>query len=472
MTKRRIDRRTALKGLAAAGAAPLLPGCDSGPPEAPLPTEVTRDLLRERIDTVVFLMMENRSFDHYLGAMSLEEGNSDLDGLTADMSNPNLAGEPVFVHPADGACIEDPPHSWNSSHEQFNGGAMDGFVRKHEGNHPGVGHQVMGYWGRDGLPATYAMADAGVVCDRWHCSLMAQTWPNRFYFMAAQNGGGTSNTPPEEDFAHIFERLDEASVPWASYFGNLPFSFLLRGNTLAREEYLPLEDFFADAQAGLLPAVTYVDPVFGRNDDHPPAHPMAGQVLIASVYEALATSPHWERCLLVVTYDEHGGFYDHVVPPLAADDRPESGHDQLGFRVPTVVAGPWVKQGAVSNSLYDHTSTLALLEYLHGLEPLTARDAAANNMLDLLDEERLLTNSPAAPGTMPVIDADPEVIYADECLTGLRDEIPGVRTGQPELEAAFDALPERSPLDRREQTDAIYEACLAEAERLGVLRRS
>ncbi|MCP4872649.1 MAG: alkaline phosphatase family protein [Proteobacteria bacterium] len=471
MTKRRINRRTALKGLVAAGATPLLPGCEPTGGEDELPTEVTRELLRERIDTVVFLMMENRSFDHFLGAMSLEEGNTDVDGLTEEMSNPNLAGESVLVHPADGACIDDPPHSWGSSHDQFNEGANDGFVRENEQRHPSSGHQAMGYWGRDGLPATYAIADAGVVCDRWYCSLMAQTWPNRFYYLAGQNGGGFGNEQPEEDFAHIFERLDEAGVGWANYFGNLPFGFLLRDLTLAREEYIPLEDFFHNAEVGLLPAVTYIDPIFGRNDDHPPAHPMAGQVLIASVYEALANSPHWDRCLLVITYDEHGGFFDHVPPPLAQDDRPESGHDQLGFRVPTVIAGPWVKQGAVSHSVYDHTSCLALLEYLHELEPLTARDAAANNLLDVLDEERLLTNTPAAPATLPVIDADPEVIYADECLTGLRDAIPEGLTGQPELEAAFDALPEPSLLDRRADTDAIYEACLEEAVRLGVLRR-
>jgi phospholipase C len=459
-----------LKGLAVAGAAPLLPGCDTVPgDEEPLPTEVTPELLRERIDTVVYLMMENRSFDHFMGAMKLEEGRTDVDGLTDDMSNPNLAGDPVFVHPADADCIEDPPHSWNSSHAQFNEGANDGFVRKHEGNHPAVAHQVMGYYGRDGLPATYAISDAGVVCDRWYCSLMAQTWPNRFYYLAAQNGGGFGNQPPDGPFPHIFGSLDEAEVPWAVYYGNMPFSILLSGLNLAHEGYLPLEHFFADAEVGLLPAVTYIDPVFGRSDDHPPAHPLAGQILIASVYQSLARGPHWDRCLLVITYDEHGGFFDHVPPPLTDDDRSETGHNQLGFRVPTVVTGPWVKHGTVSSSQYDHTSCLAFLQYLHGLEPLTARDAAANNLLDLLDEERLLTNTPAAPVTMPTIEADEAVIYAPECVT-VRDEVPSI-THQPELEALLDAYPGGHPLDRRAQTEEIYEACLDEAVRLGVLRR-
>ncbi len=468
MTKK-VDRRTLLKTLAAGAAAPMLPGCD--PQTGEPPGEVTAELIRERIDTVVYLMMENRSFDHYLGALTLEEGRDDVDGLDASMSNPNLAGEDVFVHPADGHCIADPPHSWNSSREQFNDGANDGFVRKHEGNHPSEGHRVMGWFGRADLPATYAMADAGVVCDRWFCSLMAQTWPNRFYYLAAQNGGGMSNQPPDEDFPHIFESLGAAGVPWACYFGNLPFSFLLRDLTLANDEYRPLEDFFADAEAGLLPPVTYVDPIFGRNDDHPPAHPLAGQILIASVYEALARGPHWDRCLLVVTYDEHGGFFDHVPPPLAADDRPETGHDQLGFRVPTVVAGPWVKQGGVDSTEFDHTSCLKFLQTLHGMEPLTARDGAANDLTGLLDADRLLANDPAPPAVMPEIVADEEVIYADECVTGFREEQGYVPSGQPELEAHFDAHPGHR-LDRRADTDAIYDACLDEAVRLGVLRRT
>ncbi len=138
--KRSIDRRTALKGLGASLGLPLLKGCG---PDVPAPP-VTFEALRERIDTVVILMMENRSFDHVLGALSLEEGRTDIDGLTALHANPDQDGNPVVVFPATIDCLSDPPHSWSSSHRQFNDGANDGFVTEMGARNSDVAEHVMG----------------------------------------------------------------------------------------------------------------------------------------------------------------------------------------------------------------------------------------------------------------------------------------------------------------------------------------
>src|SRR5690606_19713819 len=145
------------------------------------------------------------------------------------------------------------------------------------------------------------------------------------------------------------------------------------------------------------PQVVVVEPLYGRNSDHPPEHPAAGQIFLSSIYDALAKGPQWARSLMMVTYDEHGGFFDHVPPPKAPDERAAAGFDQLGFRVPSLVLGPWVKQGGVSHTIYDHTSMLATIERHFGLEPLTVRDASANDLFDCLDLDRVRRGDPAAP---------------------------------------------------------------------------
>src|SRR6185369_13068989 len=189
----------------------------------------------------------------------------------------------------------------------------------------------------------------------------------------------------------IYNRLDEAGVDWAYYFGSLPVVSLL-GNTGPYQLDLGPNDgtgrirrfgdskqkngqFFEDAAAGKLPPVVYIDPAFDINDDHPPVHPILGQELIASVYTALANSPQWNNILFVVTYDEHGGYFDHVPPPTTTDDTfakfGKPGFEQLGFRVPAIVMGPYAKQSYVSSVQYDHTSALKHLQNHFHLGGLT-----------------------------------------------------------------------------------------------------
>ncbi|MGE0550074.1 MAG: alkaline phosphatase family protein [Kofleriaceae bacterium] len=397
-----MKRRDALKtigGLASvAGAARFLPSCGDGD-DGPV-----------GITTYVFMMMENRSYDHYFGARSMLEGLPG-NGLTAAMSNPNLMGQaiPPYEPERMDVCVRDPNHGWDASHAQFNAGANDGFVRSHEQDYGEGSYEPMQYLTRTHLPVSWALADAYTICDRWHASVMGPTWPNRFYWHTGTSGGLMANQLPggRLPWPSLYHRLQDKAIDWAYYFGSLPVLGVLDENTLDVEgKFRRFQDFLDEAEAGTLPPVSYIDPVFFFNDDHPPVHPIMGQQLLAAVYTALATSPQWKNCMLVVAYDEHGGFFDHVPPPLTADDHAAEGFDQMGFRVPAMVIGPYAKQGHVSSVLYDHTSPLKHLETMLELQPLTMRSTAANDLSDTIDLDRLARGDWADPIELPAINLD------------------------------------------------------------------
>jgi phospholipase C len=218
-----------------------------------------------------------------------------------------------------------------------------------------------------------------------------------------------SNVIPSAGFPSIYDRLNAAKIDWAYYFSDLPFLGLLPGIDTTKFKHFN-NQFFNDANAGTLPPVVMIDPAFSLNDDHPPHHPLLGEQFISSVYNALATSPQWKNILFVVTYDEHGGFFDHVSPPQVPDDRADQGFNQLGFRVPTLVIGPYVKKGYVSSVQHDHTSVVKHIEKMFGLEPLTMRDAAANDLSDAIDADRLARGQPAGPVTLPVVMVDQSML--------------------------------------------------------------
>lgn len=410
-----LSRREAVLGglavLAACGAGEEEEGAPAGDSggEAPVVDPAT-------IDTIVVLMMENRSFDHFLGSLKLLEGR-DVDGLTADMSNPDTDGNVFPVAPAQVDCVSDPPHGWSSSHDQFDGGANDGFVKAMVAHHGGTdAAEVMGYYTRAELPVTYALADAYALCDRYFCSVMGPTWPNRFYGHAGTSNGQSGNDLPDTyvfEFPTVWNKLDEAGIPWKYYYTDVPFLGLF-ANHIREDTAAFLEDFVDDALDGKLPPVVWVDPGFTFNDDHPPHHPGLGQEMIALVVEALAASPQWGRCLLLITYDEHGGFFDHVPPPTTEDDFAADGFDQLGFRVPSIVVSPFAKKGTVS-TVFDHTSWIKLVCERHGLTPWTARIAAATSLAEALDADLMATGQGNAPAELPVFDVDDEGL-PDQCF--------------------------------------------------------
>ncbi|MEO8842141.1 MAG: alkaline phosphatase family protein [Kofleriaceae bacterium] len=423
-----INRRTAIKqigGLAGVAAmAKFLPGCggDDGP---------------KGITTYVYMMLENRSYDHFLGSRALLEGKAG-DGLQATFSNNDVNGNPIapWQPTVDQMCDPDPPHDWIPLHTSWNNGACDGFVVQHQMDHNDPTMiDPMQYLTRTQLPVSYALADAYTSCDRWFCSVMGPTLPNRAYWHSATSFGigpdaaanseilNTFNSVPVPT---IYNRLDDKGIDWAYYYGSIAVVSLL-GNPGPYQLDLGPNDgtgrirrfgdyqehvgqFFLDAAAGTLPPVTYIDPFFFLNDDHPPIHPIEGQLLVSAVYNALAKSPQWKNCMLVITYDENGGFFDHVSPPQTTDDTAAKyqvdGFEQMGFRVPTIVAGPYAKQNYVSSTVYDHTSALKHLQNVFKLESLNVRMDAANDLTDCIDMERLLANNPADPITLPEINID------------------------------------------------------------------
>jgi phospholipase C len=336
------------------------------------------------------------------------------------MSNTRADGVVAAIHPADQNCVQDPGHGWSSSHTQWNGGANDGFVRDYETRTgPDGAHRCMGYLTRALQPATHALVDQAALCQRWFCSVLGPTWPNRYYSQLASSDGNHSNELiRDQTLPSIYQRLDKARIPWTSYYGNIPFSSILPNHSIESDEYQRLDQFFEDAAAGTLRSLVWIDPVYGRADDHPPAHPLAGQVLLGSIYEALRTSPQWNESLLMITYDEHGGFFDHVPPPPVEDVRAADGFTEMGFRVPGLVVGPYVRPH-VSSTIFDHTSLIATVLRLHELEPLNVRDESANDVFSLLDEDRLLAEEPSAGEKLPTFEVDESEIYAEGCVTGL-----------------------------------------------------
>ena len=384
----------------AAGAARILPGCaadgDGGPDLPP------------GIHNLVYVMMENRSYDHQLGARALQGLGGD--GLAPGMANPDRAGTMVPIYEAGRTdlqlCVPDPPHGWDRGRQQFAAGANSGFVVAHQESHDSTTlTDPMQYLTRAHAPVLWALADEYTTCDRYFCSVMGPTWPNRMYWHCGTSLGMKTNTVPAAAFTDtIFHRLDAASVPWRYYYSDLPFVALL-GIQPSPGHVGNLEQFLEDARNGTLPPFAYVEPSFAFNDDHPPHHPMAAQQFLAMVYTALATSPQWASTLLVITYDEHGGFFDHVAPPkVTGDERAAEGFDQLGFRVPTYLVGPYAKNGYVSSVVMDHGSPLRFATELLGLAPINARVSAANSLDDGIDAARLAAGTPRAPITLPAVE--------------------------------------------------------------------
>jgi phospholipase C len=381
-----------------------------------------------KIEHVVVLMMENRSFDHMLGYLSLEGGRADVDGLQAGMAN-DYGGRSYPIHHLERTAFvpaEDPDHSGEATSVQIAGGAMNGFVdsfaaklqqRGVTGHDPGL---VMGYYNAGDLPVYDHLAAEFCVCDRWFSSVPGATWPNRLYAIAGRADGTRDDKPSGEapfyDLPAFVRHLDAHDVSWRWYSydpGTLRcvdkhywlthwdrFAYVDKTKLSWKTELkeLPLIDeasssFLEDAARGTLPAVSWVDPNFkdsnlyggDSNDDHPPSDVRDGQLLVLSIYHALASGPLWDKTLLVITYDEHGGFHDHVPPPPAEDDDPAH-FDQYGIRVPALVVSPWVARGAVSHTVFDHTSIIkTILLRFCGEADLEKHDRHLPGLLAWLD---------------------------------------------------------------------------------------
>jgi len=262
----------------------------------------------------------------------------------------------------------------------------------------------MGYFTPEQIPFYAGLARTYPLCDRWFGSCLAQTYPNRRFLMAGTAAGiidTTANSvlaPPPPNGV-IMERLETHHVSWMNYYNDITAAFLFpkfMSNRLSHVAHM--DRFYQDCAAGTLPGVAFVDPAF--NDDagmseENPADVRVGEQFAAKVVHALTTGKAWDKTVLIWLYDEHGGYYDHVVPPKAiAPDgiRPNlppgslpGGYDQYGFRVPAAIISPYSRPNYVSHVVHDHTSVMKLIETKWNLPALTFRDANADNLLDSLD---------------------------------------------------------------------------------------
>lgn len=414
---------------------------------------LTPEQLLAPIQTIVVLMMENRSFDHYLGSLRLSEARMDVAGLSGGESNPAPDGSDVPVFNLTDFTPADPPHDWDECHEQFNGGANDGFVIAHEGSDQA---DVMGYHVRSQLPITYALADSSAICNHWYSSVMGPTWPNRFYLHGASSEGKTNNTPIIGGFDNVFGQLDDAGISNQIYYHDIAWC---SGAYFKFGGLSGVENFFEAAAAGSLPQFSLIDPQFfgaGANDDHPDHDIQLGQALIASIYQALASSPQWSNCLFVITYDEHGGFYDHVPPPITTDENPD--FNQLGFRVPAIVIGPFVRKGCAVDTTFEHVSIIKTLATRFGLPHLNGRVAAAKDLSSCIQPEYL--EAPQPPIRLPTLDVSMSKIAANASR----------REHHPELWAIAESGAIPPHLDRRSESIGVTKRVLAWGERLGVVR--
>jgi phospholipase C len=358
---------------------------------------------RDPIEHVVLLLMENHSFDQMLGCTQALYPQVDGVGPAPQRSNPDADGTPVPQLETRALQMPlDPKHEHADVMTQLAGGNQ-GFVRDFAQAHPQATPAdklaLMGYYPLDFLPAMHALARDFTVCDQWFSSLPGPTWPNRFFALTGTCNGRTAmpaglnslepNWYMEQTQPTLFDRLNDAGKPWKIYYYDFPCSLLLvnqrKRENLAR--YRKIDEFFDDARgdAAAFPAFTFIEPkYFGvdQNDDHPPHNIMKAEKLIADVYNALrSNTPLWNSTLLVVLFDEHGGFYDHVpppaaVPPDARRDDTGFGFDRLGVRVPAMLVSPWVTRGCLGTR-FDHTSLLKYLQMKWGLGALGDRTAAA-----------------------------------------------------------------------------------------------
>jgi phospholipase C len=371
-----LTRQTFLKRSGAAGVA-ILGGTLWATGPAAARARRTRQV-ETPLEHVIISCQENRSFDHYFGyAPQVQAAGF---GPPLGYSQPDAAGNPHAPFHFTSLTTPDPPHGWNAVHAQWNGGAMDGFYRS-SATSIGDGDAAIGFYTAADLPFYYSLLDDSALIANYYCSLLGPTWPNRFYFAAGTSGGITTNGVwgyGVFDYPIILDLLDEAGVTWKIY--NVGWDSVPFGNTdnvfVFWERYAhdnrtraSRGQYFNDLRRGELPQVSWVIPSFARGwDEHPPADVSVGMGIQAELITRLRESSLWDSSAFLLTYDEHGGYFDHVAPP-------QIDAFGLGIRVPMWVVSPHARIGPIETSLpCDHTSTVKLLERLHGLPTLASRN--------------------------------------------------------------------------------------------------
>ncbi len=372
-------------GLAFSGGLPAF----AAPRNKRLPTPE-----RSGIEHIVVVMMENRSFDHFLGW--LPGANGQQAGLVYfDLANVAHTTYPLAPD-YQGCDHPDPDHSYQGGRIEYNNGACDGWLRAGSND-----EYAIGYYTQNDLAFLGNAAPAWTTCDAYFSAILAGTYPNRIYQHAAQTDRLDNSILPFSRLPTIWDRLVDHSISARYYFSDFPFL------ALWGTKYLGIcsgiSNFYSACATGTLPHVSFVEPRFlGESqgistDDHPHSDIRNGEAFLNSVYQAVTSSPNWKNTVLIINFDEWGGFFDHVPPtraPIPAADAALGSDGRRGFRVPAMVISPWSPRNTVAPGLYDHTSVLKMIEWRWSLRPLTVRDANANNLAEVLDFAHPNLNAP------------------------------------------------------------------------------
>jgi len=382
------------------------------------------------IEHIVVVTMENRSFDHFFGWIPGADGKqaglsyADANGV----SHPTYSLAPDYT----GCPHPDPDHSYSGSRICYDKGVMDGFLRD-----PANDVFAIGYYGSADLPFYSALAQQYLACDRYFAAILGPTFPNRLFLWSAQTDR-LDDSVSISSLPTIFDRLAAAGVSHRYFFNNVPFLAMWGTKYLASMGLFP--EFLLRAATGTLPAVSFVDPIYTvlddgtGNDDHPHADIRNGDAFLSQVFRAVATGTSWRNTVLIINFDEWGGFFEHVAPPRAVsannvDTDQVNGEVLLGMRVPTVVASPFTRNTGmapqVSHTVFDHTSVLKLIEWRWSLPPLTARDASPQ--IGNFATEMNFANPDTALPTLPAV----QRVVAAPCPEGLGGILSAGMASQP-----------------------------------------
>lgn len=328
--------------------------------------------LSNPIEHIVIVLQENHTFDNYFGSFPGAEGSSGK-----SICIPKSKGSSNCASPYQDSNLtpKDMNHNWNAAHECFDGGAMDGFVYI-EGN-----AETMGYYAESEIPHYWNAAANYVLCDHYFTSVMSESAPNHLFLVAGTAGGLLDDKVPSSiQFPPIFQQLDQRKISWKVYgFTSWYESFAyVKGNPSLSSNFGSATSFVSDLENGELPNVSWIIGAPG-GDEHPPKNIQSGENSVASdIVNNVGQSQFWDSSVIFVTWDDYGGFYDHLAPPQVD----EYGY---GFRVPALIISPYARKGYIDKVVNDHTSILKFLESKYGLSSLSTRDAAANDLSEAFD---------------------------------------------------------------------------------------
>jgi phospholipase C len=389
------------------------PSCDRSAGSRPFPN-IPAGSKNPKIplEHLVVIMQENHSFDQYYGRLNQDKFYGKyVDGVKDSFYNWDWKLKKHYSHHSTTLCLKNPGHSYPEMNMAWDKGMMGGFVK-----FPGAGDIsnpgfVMAYFDERDLPFYYSLANNFAIADRYFSSMIGPTHPNRLYLLSASNHGTIDNNPRNLKYKNIFQLLNEYKISWKYYRDKEGYLFLFQPFYDQNQAHVgTTADYINDLKNNTLPTVAFIDAPWDYTDEHPAGgNIQKGQVWAADMIVRLMASDSWKTSALFLTYDEGGGYYDHVPPPLACkpDDKLNPGPwqpDRLGFRVPFTAVSPYVKRHYVSHTVYDHTSVLKFIETWWNLPALTKRDANANDLLDMFDFSKPKFTSPIPYLIRPTVD--------------------------------------------------------------------